>query len=183
VIARLETAARLSPEFQAIFAAAERAELSNSCCVADWMEVCSELQEQLVLRALHAKDGPEGAQGVVEGVFAPSADELARAVQHAIGSEHYPALEGTPLAFFSPPDSVLLRGMNELRTAGADFPDTVGKVQLYSRFNRARQGELVPGNFAPEAPLHWLDGDTSSLHALVRAAHPLPLIVIAGSYS
>lgn len=209
-LASIETAARLSPAFQALFAAAEREQFS-SCLIPDWMELCSVLQEELIVRALRALAGPTAAMTARMGEATPSLasksepvqdplvsfdappELLAHAVVHSIGADPSTILGLPPcptgledwegLVDYPVHLGAYMQGLREMRTGGYDFPDTVGKVQIYKKYNRARQGELKRHNPAPDAPLVTLDGTCTSLHALALAAHPRPLVVVAGSYS
>ena len=182
VLATLENAARVSPEFQVLFGSAERDEY-NQYQQATWMELCSELQYALVWLALgHRAAAPGDAD--LAGLAAPPA-LLAEAVLHAINaapSARVAAAFAAGLAAgASPRDAV--RGVHALRTAGNAYPATIGMVSLYWRYNRVDRGRLRDGAPAPDADLVGLDGAPTSLHALIAAHHPLPLLVLAGSYS
>jgi hypothetical protein len=76
-----------------------------------------------------------------------------------------------------------LRALHELRTGGHKYPHSVGQATIYWKYNRAQRGELRAGDPAPDVQLVRLGGAPCSLHALVRAAHPRPLVVLSGSYS
>jgi hypothetical protein len=185
-LATLENDARVSPDFQVLFAAAERDEYSRFQ-QSTWMELCSELQYALVWLAL-------GHRAAAAAAAAPDADLasldappplLAEAVLHAINaapSARVGAAFAAALAAGASPREAV-RGVHALRTAGNAFPATIGQVSLYWRYNRVNRGALRDGNPAPQAALVALDGTPTSLHALIAAHHPLPLLVLAGSYS
>jgi hypothetical protein len=82
--------------------------------------------------------------------------------------------------------------LRALRAATHTFP-ALASIPLYVRHQRARAGELAPGDAPPEVPLLTLDGAPTTLltHAAALRAPPagsplrapLPLILLAGSVS
>ena len=132
---RAENAARLSPETQAAYAAAEARDDT------DWMEVTDALQRRLLRDA---------------GV--PPEREAA--------------------------------ALRALRAATYTYP-ALAAIPLYRRFQRARAGELSPGDAAPDVRLLTPSGAATTLLAGAAAcrvgadgiAAPLPLLLCAGSVS
>ena len=183
-LATLENAARVSPAFQALFSAAERDEYSAHQ-QASWMELCSELQYALVMLALCHRATAEGGDADLHA-FAPPPELLAAAVLHCIAfapSAPVAAALAAGLAAGAQPGDAP-RGVYALRTGGHAHPATIGAVSLYWKYNRVARGALRDGAPAPNAALATLAGGApTDLHALIAAAHPRPLLVLAGSYS
>jgi hypothetical protein len=183
VLATLENDARVSPEFQVLFGSAER-DAYQQYQQSTWMELCSELQYALVWLALGHRAAAQPADADLAALAAPP-QLLAEAVLHAINaapSARVGAVFAAALAAgASPGDAV--RGVHALRTAGHAYPATIGRVSLYWKYNRVGRGSLRDGDAAPNAALVGLDGAPTTLHAMIAEHHPLPLLVLAGSYS
>jgi hypothetical protein len=133
-----ENAARLSPETQAAYEAAEAADADPGY---GWMEVTDALQRSLLRQ-----------RGV------PPEREAA--------------------------------ALRALRAATYTFP-ALAAIPLYRRFQRARAGNLAPGDAPPDVPLLDACGSRTTLLAATAAARapadgraaPLPLLLCAGSVS
>ena len=133
-----ENDARLSPETQALYAAAEAEDADPEH---GWMEVTDELQRRLLREA---------------GV--PPEREAA--------------------------------ALRALRAATYTYP-ALASIPLYRRFQRARAGDLAPGDAVPDVRLLTAHGVATTLLAGAAAcrvgrdgiAAPLPLLVCAGSVS
>lgn len=183
-LAQLEQSARTSPEFQALFSAAERDEY-NKYGVATWMELCSELQYSLVWLALchRKKCRPEAAAALAD--FAPSPAALAEATLHTFNATPSAAVGASCAEGLSVGASLrdAVRGVHMLRLGGHTYPETIGQVSLYWKWNRVGRGSLRNGDAAPNAALHTLNGEPTDLHTIVAASHPRPVLVLAGSYS
>lgn len=63
------------------------------------------------------------------------------------------------------------QALYELRTATQRFPD-LSNIPLYVRFNRARQGDINPGQVLPEIKLYPLATTTTPAPALPHATSP-----------
>ena len=169
--------------------------------VQDWMELCSWLQFELVARALLAGcGGGDGgaADAAAAAAFAatPGATPLglAAAVRHALGETVSTAvgeeLEGA--AAKELPAFAVAAGVHQLRLAGHTDP-VCRDISLYWRHNRVAAGTLRSGDAAPNVELFEARAAAAgvgapglvatTLHALVRAAAPRPLVVVGGSYS
>jgi len=74
-----------------------------------------------------------------------------------------------------------------IRVAPALYPECpdFAHIPHYRRFNRARQGQLNIGDWAPDVRLKRLNG-TSTCMSEYRSKRPMPsrpLVVVAGSYT
>ena len=187
-LAALENAARLSPPFQTLFGEIEREYSAFPAFgIPDWMEACSELQFELVWRALAAGWGQQ--RSVEEAAAAPlprlDADPvtLAAAVRHAIGETRSGACAAQLAAAEGVAASTVIAGVQQLRLGGHTDP-LIREASLYWKYNRVARGALRAGDAAPDVTLTpLLLGGPRSLHELVAAAWPRPLVVVGGSYS
>ena len=228
-LATLENTARLSPEWQTLFNTSEGGTppsllasmpaqlaelfqgggsppsyLFSRFDIPDWMTLCTELQHDLVARALlHITTPPDTD---LHGFDATPA-LLSASVLHFLG---YTKDEGLSQALNGAlargvgkegqPSFIqrVLEGVHQLRTAGGKYPE-IREISLYWKYNRANPGTLRDGDAAPDAPFHTLPPPSTSsssstpptsspslltsLHTLIRASHPKPLCLLAGSYS
>lgn len=219
-LATLENTARLSPEFQVLFNASEgglppallgampsqltelgeKSYLLSRFDIPDWMTLCTELQHDLVTRALlHLATTTPSDTDL--GGFDATPALLSSSLLHSLGYTRDEGLsralngaftrgvsQGGQPAFLQR----VLQGVHQLRTAGGKHKE-IWEISLYWKYNRARPGTLRDGDAAPDAPLVTLPTSSSaadppsslitSLHALIRASHPKPLCLLAGSYS
>ena len=148
------------------------------------MDACTELQFQLVARALVAGLGcgrsSEDAE-VTAGLFSCAPEELAAAVRDAVGETRSAAARA---ALNGPLDAKLVaRGVSQLQTGGHTDPSGVGQISLYWKYNRVAPCRLRAGDAAPDATLTRLDGTRVRFHELVAGAAPKRLVVVGGSYS
>lgn len=80
--------------------------------------------------------------------------------------------------------------LRAMRAATYTFP-ALASIPLYRRFQRARAGELAPGDAAPDVRLLTASGAATTLLAGTAAwragsdgiAAPLPMLLCAGSLS
>ena len=66
-----------------------------------------------------------------------------------------------------------------LRCATQIYPD-LKQIPLYTRYNRARDGDLQVGDIAPDVPVIQLDGQESHLFDGLQSSST---VLISGSYS
>ncbi|UJR26446.1 hypothetical protein I4U23_007776 [Adineta vaga] len=67
-----------------------------------------------------------------------------------------------------------------LRCATQIYPD-LKDIPLYTKYNRARDGDLQVGDVAPDVPIIQLDGQEGQLFDGLKSSSPT--VLISGSYS
>lgn len=148
------------------------------------MDACTELQFQLVARAIAAGLGSGGANEEAAGLFACAPEELAAAVRDAVGETRCAASRAVLNNPHAPLDAKLVaRGVSQLQTGGHTDPSGVGQISLYWKYNRVAPCHLRTGDAAPDATLTRLDGSRVRLHQLIAGVAPKRLVVVGGSYS
>jgi hypothetical protein len=187
-LVRIESALRVCPEVQALFAAAEVGLLKDSG-ISGFVTVVERFQASLVRRALAARRAGQDLTAL-----APLFGEVA----HDVLTSAEDTLEALGAL---PPATVA--GLRELRRAGWEHP-SLAPLQLSVRANRYRESPLQRGSAAPDAALaRWVarsggaapaaagEPPLTLFGALRRAARagvpegaaPNPVLVLGVSYS
>jgi len=180
-LAHFEEAVRKEPAFLALLEAAERDKFHKQG-YPNMIDVVVACQELVVLSALCFCKGEKSKKGLLPTDFMPDPAPIFEALKMFMGL--VPRGKNPLLAVAAPPVPQLARALLELQFAAAVYPKTVGAVSMYRKYNRVAPSCLGVGAPAPDAALISLTTNRgTSVHAAVRAAHPRPLVLVAGSYS